>query len=69
MITIELRSKIMSLGYNVGLLLLGDNHQTKKQASVLKIKYKVSTCSMITIELRSRLLSLGYNVRFTLARR
>ena len=58
MIIIELRSRLISLGYNVSLHLLGDNDRTEKQTSILKIKYKVFTCSVITIEPRNMFLSL-----------
>ena len=39
--------------------MLGDSNRTEEQASVHRVKCKVSTCLVITIELRSRLLSLG----------
>ena len=37
--------------------MLSDNNRTEKQVSVLRIKYKVSTCSVIIIESRRRFLS------------
>ena len=40
--------------------LLSDSVQTKNQASVLRIFYKVSTCLVIVSKPRIRLLSLGF---------